>query len=117
MAKKLHFVGECDTCGYGLVGVWLSGPGITNSIVWRLELQDDITCRFVSSINRKGDIAIAELEMAAHFLHFMVLEYCVPLKFKSVEIFSGNTPTVAWATKFSSKSLLAGKLLRTMAIR
>ena len=39
------------------------------------------------------------------------------VKFKSVGIFSDNTPTVAWATNFSSKSLLTGRLLRALAIR
>ena len=63
------------------------------------------------------DIAISELEMATHLLYFIVLEYCVSVKFKSVGIFSDNTPTVAWATKLSSKSLLTGRLLRALAIR
>ena len=55
--------------------------------------------------------------MAAHLLHFIVLEYCISIKFQSVGIFSDNTPTVAWASKLSSKSLLAGRLLRALAIR
>ena len=117
VAKTPHIIGECDACGYGLGGVWLLGPGITNPIVWRLELPDDITCRLVSSTNRKGGISISELEMAAHLLHFIVLEYCVSLKFESVGIFSDNTPTVDWASKLSSKSLLVGRLLRALAIR
>ena len=69
-------------------------------------------------ISRKYLISISELEMAAHLVQFIILEYIVPLKYKSVGIFSDNTPTVSWATKLCAKnSMLAGRLLRALALR
>ena len=68
-------------------------------------------------ITRTGDITISDLEMAAHLLYFMILEYIAPLEFLSVGIFSDNTPTVAYVTRLFSKSLLTGRLLRALAVR
>ena len=78
-----------------------------------MELPDDI----IEKITRTGDITISDLEMAVHLLHFMILKYIAPLEFLSVGIISDNTPTVAWATRLSSKSMLAGRLLRALAVR
>ena len=113
VARRPQFIGECDACRYGLGGIWISGPYITNLIVWRLELLDNI----IERITRTGDITISDLEMTAHLLHFVILEYIAPLEFLSVGIFSDNTPTVTWAIRLSSKSMLAGKLLRALTVR
>ena len=86
-----RFFGECDACRYGLGGVWISGLYIKNPIVWRLELPDDI----IEKNTCTGDITISDLEMAAHLLHFVILEYITPLEFLFVGIFRDNTPTVA----------------------
>ena len=71
----------------------------------------------VSVTNPHGQVSISDLEMAAHLLHYMVLEYVAPLRHRSVGIFSDNTPTVAWATKLCAASPLAGALLRALALR
>ena len=56
--------------------------------------------------------------MAARLLQHNILEYLVPLEYKTVGIFSDNTPTVAWATKLcAKKSTVAGRLLRALALR
>ena len=91
VARRPQFLDECDACRYGLGRVWISGSYIKNPIIWRLELPDDI----IDKITRTGDITISVLEMAAHLLYFMILEYIAPLEFLSVGIFSENTPTVA----------------------
>lgn len=71
-------------------------------------------CRLVWSRNNpKEDISISDLVMAA----FVILEYIVPLNFRSIGIFSGTIPTVSWALKLPSKSLVTGRLLSTLAVR
>ena len=40
--REPEFIGECDACQYGIVGVWLHGPGLTNPVVWRLLLPEDM---------------------------------------------------------------------------
>ena len=88
---------------------------MTQPIVWRLQLPKEISDMVIS---KKHHISISELEMAAHLVQFIILEYIVPLKYKSVGIFSDNTPTVSWATKLCAKnSMLAGRLSRALALR
>lgn len=46
--------------------------------------------------NTTGNIFVPELEMGAHIPQYIMLECFVPLIHKTVEIFSDNTPTMAW---------------------
>ena len=116
--ENRDFIGKCDACTYGIGEVWLSGPGLKHPIVWRIELSEDITLQIVSSKTINGNISISDLEMVAHFMQYIVLEYLVILFHKSIECFSDNTPTIAWTNKLSTKkSGLAGRLLRALAIR
>ena len=115
--REPEFIGKCDACTYGIGGVWISGPGLRHPIVWRIELQEDITLQIVSSKNINGSISISDLEIAAHLIQYIVLEYLVILFHKRIGIVSDNTPTAVWANKLSAKkSGLAGKLLRALAI-
>ena len=114
------YIGYVDACKYGMGGVWLSGEQNLHPTVWRFPFPSDIQQRLSSSSNKTGDITINDLEMAALLTHFLVLEHISPtsLKFTTVAIFSDNTPTVAWAYRLqSSKSIVAGHLLRALAIR
>ena len=115
VARFPEYIGECDVCTYGLGGVWFQGSDSKEPIVWRLQLPKEISDM---AISRKYLISISELEMAAHLVQFIILEYIVPLKYKSVGIFSDNTPTIFWATKLCVKhSMIVGILLRTLALR
>ena len=102
VAQMTYFIGEYDACRYSLGRVWISGSYMTNSIVWRLELIDGIIIVLLSPDSCKGDISISDLEIAAHLLHFLILEYIVPLIFLSIAIFSDNILTVAWNTLLPS---------------
>ena len=75
-------------------------PDLIEPIVWRLQLPKKISDMVIS---KRHHIFISELEMAARLVQFIILEYIVPLKYKSVGIFSDNTPTVSWATKLYAK--------------
>ena len=115
-----EYVGYVDASGFGAGGTWLSGSKHIDPIVWRLLWPADIEARLVSDANPKGDITNSDLEMAAHLLQWLVLEQVAPepLKHAHIGISSDNTPTVAWANRLhSSKSIIAGHLLRALAIR
>ena len=71
------------------------GPLLGDPVVWRVEIPADISARLVSWENPNGDLSISDLEMAAYLVQYIVLEYVVTLRHKSVGIFSDNTPTVA----------------------
>ena len=113
--REPEFIGECDACQYGIGGVWLQGPGLSNTVVWRLLLPEDV---ITTAKEKNGNISISDLELAAHLFHYIVLEFLCPLTHRSIGIFSDNTPTVAWTTRLCAKnSLIAGHLLRAIALR
>jgi hypothetical protein len=114
------FLGYVDASGFGAGGVWISGTEHIPPTVWRMPFPPDVESRLVSHSNPKGDITNSDLEMAGVLLQWLVLEQIAPasLEHKHIGIFSDNTPTVAWATRLhSSKSKVAGHLLRALAIR
>ena len=106
---ELYFIGECDACQYGIGGVWLQDPGLSDLVVWRLHLPENVITNLVTAKNKNGKISISDLELAAYLFHYIVLEFLCPLKHHSIGIFSDNTPTVAWATRICTKnSVIAG---------
>jgi hypothetical protein len=114
------FIGYVDASGFGAGGVWISGTEFIQPTVWRLSFPEDIEKRLVSTSNPDGDITNSDLEMAGVLLQWLVLEQIATtsLEHKHIGIFSDNTPTVAWATRLhSSKSKIAGHLLRALAVR
>ena len=40
--REPEVIGECDACQYGIGGVWLQGPRLSNPVVWRLLLPEDV---------------------------------------------------------------------------
>ena len=107
--REPDFIGECDACQYDIRSVWLQDPGLSNPIVWRLHLPEDVLTNLVTAKNKNGKISISDLELAAYLFHYIVLEFLCPLKHHSIGIFSDNTPTVAWATRICTKdSVIAG---------
>ena len=110
--RESEFIGKCDACQYGIGGVWLQGPGLSNPVVWRLLLPDEVITAF-----KQGKISISDLELAAHLFHCIILEFLCALTHRSIGIFSDNTLTVAWTTRLCAKnSLISGHLLRAIAI-
>ena len=114
------YIGYCDASGFGAGGVWISGSKQIPPLVWRLEWPEDIQKRLVSDSNPDGDLTNSDLEMAGHLIQWLILEHHAPqsLEHAHIGIFCDNTPTVAWATRLhSSKSVIAGHLLRALALR
>jgi hypothetical protein len=114
------FIGYVDASGFGAGRVWISGTDHIPLIAWRMPFPLDIEQRLESHSNPNVDITNSNLEMAGVLLQWLVLEQEAPttLQHKHIEIFSDNTPTVAWATCLhSSKSKVAGHLLCALAIR
>ena len=114
------YVCYVDASGSGVGGVWLSGSKQLKPYVWRMQWPEDITKRLVSFKNPNGDINNSELEMAGVLLAWLVLEQIAPmsLQYSTVGIFCDNTPAVAWSNRLqSSKSTVAGHLLRVLALR
>ena len=72
----------------------------------------------ISDINPKGRLTNSDLELAAALLHYDVLCLNTDMRSRSSEIFSDNTPTVAWCTKMedNSSSPVAGRLLPGFAM-
>jgi hypothetical protein len=114
------YISYVDASGFGVGGVWLHGTTAIPHTVWRRQWPADITNRLVSTSNPTGDITNSDLEMAGVLLTWLVLEQIAQqsLKFSHVGIFCDNTPSVAWANRLtSSKSIIAGHLLRALALR
>jgi hypothetical protein len=114
------YIGYVDASGFGAGGVWISGTHNITPTVWRIPFPPDVEKRLVSDSNPTGDITNSDLEMAGVLLQWLILEQITTesLQHKHVGIFSDNTPTVAWASRLhSSKSKIAGHLLRALAIR
>ena len=107
--------GYSDACKHGAGGVWiLPGPKGTNRyILWSIDLSPDIIARMNT---RK--LSINDLEMAGVLLQWLVLEAHMPtLQHVQAGIECDNTSTVYWSTKFTARSLIAGHLLRALALR
>ena len=114
------YVSYVDAAGSGVGGVWISGTNIIKPYVWRMQWPADITKNIVSFSNPKGTITNSDLEMAGVLLAWLVLEQIAPksLQFSTVGIFCDNTPAVSWSNRLqSSKSVVAGHLLRVLALR
>ena len=114
------FIAYVDASKHGVGGVWINGTMQIKPTVWRLEWPDEIKNNLITSNNRDGTLAIADLEMAGVFIAWIVMENISPihLKHAHVGIFCDNTPAVAWATKLaSSKSVVGGHLCRALALR
>ena len=116
---EADYVGALDASGEGAGGVWIPGKTELAPIVWRFEWPPEVVTRLVTEDNPEGDITNSDLEMAAEVLGWLVLEGCVPvLRWKHVGVWSDNTPTVAWTTRWASRrSAAANRLLRILAIR
>ncbi|KAL7533742.1 hypothetical protein ACHAWF_007944 [Thalassiosira exigua] len=119
VADEPDYVGYLDASGEGAGGVWLPANSALAPIVWRFPWPPEVKARLVTEDNPDGDITNSDLEMAAEVLGWLVLEACVPnLRWKHVGVWSDNTPTVAWTTRWASKrSAVANRLLRILAIR
>ena len=118
--KSPDYIGYVDASGFGAGGVWFGSDSYLSPTVWRIEWPATIQNNLVSFQNPRGTLTNSDLEMAGHLLHWLVLELIAPtsLQFKCAGIFSDNTPTVSWAYKLcSTKSVIAGHLLRALAIR
>ena len=70
-----EFIGSCDAYKYVISWFWLQGPEVQNSVVWRLLLPDDIIKDLVSEKKPTRNIPIADLELVAHLLHYIMLDF------------------------------------------
>ena len=110
---ELH--GYMDSCKYAAGGVWiLPTPCKTNRfIVWTVNFTPEIIKKF-----NTHEITINDLELAGVLLGWLVLEHLLPsLHHIQIGIKCDNSATVAWARKFSARSLRAGHLLCALALR
>ena len=112
------YKGILDAAGaWGAGGVWVPGTEELAPIVWRLKWPDEVLAKLVTADNPDGNITISDLEMAVEVLGFLVLEACVPLRWKHVGVCSDNTATVAWQGRgASTRSVVANRLLCVLAI-
>ena len=114
-----NYIQYTDACALGAGGVITPGLDPMQYWVWQYAWPEDIQNELVTSTNRNGTITINDLELAGIVIGWLVLEYvCDDLVFKHIGMFCDNTSAVAWAFKFTtSKSVIAGRLLRLLAIR
>ena len=107
--------GYCDSCKRGAGGVWiLPGPnGTPRYVFWSVDFPPEIVAKMATH-----DITINDLEMAGVLLEWLVLECNMPSLSKlQAGIQCDNTSSVHWTRKYSAKSLVAGHLLRALALR
>ena len=113
------YLGYSDSCGLGAGGVWSSGLARLAPFIWRVEWPRDIREMLLTEANPQGELTINDLELAGAVLNWLALE-CQPvcLQYCHVATFCDNTSAVAWAFKLrTSKSLVAGRLLRLLGLR
>ena len=106
--------GYSDACKRGAGGVWiLPGKNGPRFIVWYVEFPPEIL-----QLLEAGILSINDLEMAGVLLEWLVLEVHLPsLQFVQAGISYDNSSSVHWSRKFLAKSLIAGHLLRALALR
>ena len=107
--------GYTDACKYAAGGVWLItlSDGSLRCVVWTYTFPLEIV-----KLLEDGIISINDLEMAGILLGWLVLEHLLPsLTFIPTGIQCDNSSSVAWSTKFTARSLVAGHLLRALALR
>ena len=110
-----HCNGFSDACKWGAGGVWIipQADGSNLYFFWSIQFPQAIIDRFDT-----GLLSINDLELAGIVLHWLVLEHLMPsLQFVSAGIQCDNSSSVAWTKKFTAHSLIAGYLLRALALR
>ena len=110
---KLH--GYTDACKHAAGGVWIlpNQDGTNRYIFWTVNFTVQVIKDFET-----GDITINDLELAGVMLAWLTLEHLLPsLHHAQVGIKCDNSSTVAWARKFTARSLRAGHILRALALR
>ena len=118
VAGEADYIAAVDASGEGAGGVWLPGARELAPIVWRVRWPQEVRDRLVTADNRNGDITNSDLEMAAEVLGWLVLEAVVSLLWTHVGMWSDNSATVSWQTRWASRrSRVANRLLRVLAIR
>jgi hypothetical protein len=110
-------LGYTDACKHAAGGVWiLPSPPPSQTvryIVWTVPFPADIVQLF-----NTHTITINDLELTGVFLAWLTLEHLLPsLQHANIGIKCDNSSTVAWARKFSARSLRAGHILRALALR
>ena len=107
--------GYSDACKYGAGGVWIIPlTRSTNRYVfWSFQFPPEIIARFTTH-----EITINDLEMAGVLMQWLALEHLLPsLHHLQVGIECDNSSAVVWSKKFTAKSIIAGHLLRALALR
>ena len=107
--------GYTDACKYAAGGVWIL-PEINGGhryIFWTVAFTPEVINAFIKDV-----ISINDLEMAGVLLGWLVLEHLTPsLHHTQAGIQCDNSSTVSWSRKFTARSLVAGHLLRALALR
>jgi hypothetical protein len=107
--------GYSDACKYGAGGVWIIPTSATTAlyIVWRVPFPTAIIDAF-----NENKLFINELELAGVMWEWLTLECLInDLRFVTAGSLCDNSSTVTWSRKFSARSLIAGFLLRALALR
>ena len=79
------YMGYYDACKYGMGGTWLAGTKSLEPTVWQVPIPENIQNRLCTHTNKKGDITMNDLDLAAEVLSFLVLEHITQsLKFAHV---------------------------------
>jgi len=116
VGQPISYVGNTDASGIGAGGVWMSTSGTYHNIVWRVEWPTDISQSVVSDKNLTSSINNSDLEMAAIFLQWLVLEMIAPMYHISALARSDNSPACSWATCISLKSAIVARLVWVLAL-
>jgi hypothetical protein len=107
--------GYCDACKSGAGGVWILPQDNVNNrhVVWATTFPPPVIKKF-----ENHELSINDLEMAGVLIQWLVLEHLLPsLHHLQAGIECDNSSTVVWSRKFTAKSIVAGHLLRALALR
>ena len=107
------YVGNVDSCKWGVGGTWRSGTRKLFPFVWRVKWPPEIVKLF-----EMGLLTINDLECAGLLIANIILEYVVDVKHAHVGTWCDNSSTVWWVLKMTSKTSIVGQqLIRAMALR
>ena len=113
-----NYVGVKYSSGHGVGGVVFGENLPCTPTVFCIQWPEWVKVEITSSSNHTGTLTNSDLEMAGLLLLWLVMEEVCELKYGyHVSVFSNNQPPVSWVNQFASKrSLVAGQLLRAMAL-
>ena len=106
------YIGYSDACKYGMGRTWSAGTKILEPTVLQVPILEDIQNRLCTHTNKKGDITMNDLDLAAEVLSFLVFEYVIQsLKLAHVEFLLWQHVSCAMGIQTTHQQVYSSSML------